>query len=165
MNQMEDEADEGLAIQSDLRRMTSAYRFCRSLRSEIAKKGWTVISDEDEEFGARLYTVGLSETYGHPELLISGEESEEQVAVFCAIVSFIQWGLPLPVGQLIDRPFQEPVLIRAIESPRDEQMAEMSEVFARARDARFGLVEVVCPSGNPARLAPSFQSCLWGRVV
>jgi hypothetical protein len=75
----------------------------QKLLDDVAKFGWhcmNVLGDEDHE--PFTYTVGLFETYGHPELLIYGVPRDVAHAVLRIAADAVADGKPLNLGEPTD---------------------------------------------------------------
>ena len=148
---VDDDVDASLLdLQNQLRCMVLAERITRGMRSEIGSKGWTIIAelDDSDAFGSRFYTAGLLENLGHPELMMRGEPNEVRCRAFATLVTFIRWGLPLPVGEPVVQIFEGPVVMTKMAAELAKEMAFASYANADVRRIPFELVEVTFPNGG-----------------
>lgn len=122
----------------------------RSILQNIAKFGWSIVSVHPGEPAgdpAMSYTVGLIETFQHPELIVFGISVDTARAVIHELGSrFFRLGQLIPLDEPIDRILEGfPVILKSVPSRVAERNALIAQGRALERGLPFSLVQVVRP--------------------
>lgn len=135
------------------------------LRSRIAevvgRHGWAVQAVLP---GARpvtpsfAYTVGLAETFRHPEILMVGFEPEMMTHILNEAGERIREGMRFADWDRCDRIVRGfPVWFREIHQDEARSWAKAASERSRTRSAPFGLLQMFLP--DPAGLFPWDEGC------
>ncbi len=118
----------------------------QKLLDDIAQYGWHCVGilSEDED-GPYSFSVGLFQTFGHPELVIFGLTSEVAHQILSIAVTAIRSGQPLDLTQPTDA-LLEGYACRFVDVPKSEYYEHLG--FARwyYRGDSFPACQVVYPS-------------------
>jgi hypothetical protein len=95
----------------------------------------------------RTYSVGLLETFGHPEVIVFGLIGE---AANCALAGLIdrfpRKGATMPLNEPIDGVFKElPAILKSVPAMVGAPYALIAQAEATARHVPFSLVQLVWP--------------------
>jgi hypothetical protein len=110
------------------------------IAQDIERVGWSclTIHDIDPPFA---YTVGLMQSYGHPELIIFGR-AEDDGAILTGLVSSIRAGSRLDVPKEYDLLKGFPIATRRVHETHHEQHLGFAMGFVRSI-GRIGELEAI----------------------
>jgi len=113
---------------------------------DIAKFGWHCVNILPEgDLGPYSFTIGLQQTYGHPELIIFGLPSNVAHEVLTVAVGFIQIGNPIDLSLPTDLLLEgyPCVFVKVPESQYHEQVGFCRWYY---QGNAFGLHQIVWPT-------------------
>jgi uncharacterized protein DUF4262 len=117
--------------------------FFARCEGQIREQGCVIIwvgSDPSEKNPPFAYTVGLSERYKRPELLVFGFMQDEALTLLNSLVRrFVRPGFYVPLDQPVLRILECPVIVKAVTLERARPYAR----FAISRCEALGLSCVV----------------------
>jgi hypothetical protein len=116
----------------------------------IREHGWAVITvDQTEDCGGGpklAYTVGLTETYNHPEIVMVGFASDLSMAVLNSAGKRVKNGIRFVDSSTDDHVIQLfPVAFRSIPMPPGKRWAPVAS--DRYRPRSFELLQMFMPDG------------------
>ena len=79
--------------------MSKAHQY---LEENIAEYGWTAVGTETHDGVPFLYTIGLTEKYNHPEVVITGIGMQQAKAIVDCAVKKIEDGRQFGVDEISD---------------------------------------------------------------
>jgi hypothetical protein len=139
-------------VESVGERDPQSRKFLETVSRDISDRGYHFIfvgaGDGDPPFS---YSVGLSKTWQHPELLIVGLNMDDSETILTTFVSLIRQGHRYAHGDIDRSQFNSPIAFVEIPSDVDDSDV-LSDRFAVARalydDVKFDALQVVTPDDN-----------------
>jgi hypothetical protein len=125
----------------------------KGIRADIKKYGFVTCGVDDEEFGGPFaYTIGLEESFGHPELLMTGVQPDSARIYFHIFVKQLRSGASIDADDVLDGACNFPMQLRALDSKRaGEAHMLMTEAYYGGSD-QFRALQLVLSDRN--RLFP-----------
>ena len=80
----------------------------------VQKHGWSAMAIDDDPAGRFIYTVGLMETFNHPELCVFGLHSSRAHGILSAMVKIIRGGASFAPGEPLVDPTGHPLLVAEV---------------------------------------------------
>lgn len=119
------------------------------VESDIESHGWHVLSvfgDGEPNFS---YSIGFTETFNHPEVIMSGLSPKLMQALINDIGNLIRDGQTFSDKQLSDRVIKNfPVMFRAVtESTKEEYLRAATAIYG---EECFDALQCVWPDKNGA---------------
>jgi len=101
-----------------------------NVRKHIASHGWQVLGVPSEDRPCFAYTIGLMETFGHPEIIMSGLDIELMQHLLNDIGDLIKNGETFNDGQLVGQIVEnEKVRFKGINSVQVTEYLRLAEVY------------------------------------
>jgi hypothetical protein len=144
----------GAATMSDRRLPEPEDAFDEKLVADVREHGWhcVLVEDDHEQQGhpfydaAFAYTVGLTHTYGHPELVLVGRWQHAH-GILGAAVDLVHEGARLAVGDESDEVLEGyPVRFGAVSEERRLELLTYAVWLSGGRP--FAALQVILPDGG-----------------
>src|SRR5689334_550150 len=99
--------------------------YTRILNERLGNEGWAVLYDETAQ-PIFTYTVGLTENFDHPELIVSGISPQRANSLFEGLTKLIRKEGPLPLDQPIFGVATVPLVLKSVVDPSQRMLLEMA---------------------------------------
>ncbi|MFL6600762.1 MAG: DUF4262 domain-containing protein [Steroidobacteraceae bacterium] len=133
-------------------RRRSANTLVEHCRAGIEQFGYVICGVAgafDEYDPATIYTVGLEESFGHPELLMVGLHDSGAWEILTELVErYIEGNKPVPIGKRIHRqdPDEDAVYVKPVRPGIAYPYMPITQLYYADRQPSFRVLQVIWPS-------------------
>lgn len=143
--------------------MQRHLQFLRRLKTDIDTLGFIVMASlPDEHCAGFAYTIGLSETTGHPELLLFGLPGPVAHTILCDLAQRIQSGARFGNDDVVNEILNVPLAVKAVSHHRAEKYAVQLFNYYADKSPPAVLQLVLPDTGGRFPWSPDFDEHLRG---